>query len=301
MKLGALAVSKWGPMLAKTDHPQKLDIYAGMIDALVAEYATKRKLMLSVLPWASLSPFNAEYDHLVHRGFSRGLELGFPNRYIVNLRLSDAEQRKSFAQKWRYHLNKAEKERLVFEAAPASDLPRFQRLYAKMTERKKFPDYSAYQTLPHLFAEYPDALKPRLFFVTKDGEDVAGAVIFTAGKTAIYLYGATSDVALPLRAGYLMHARIISWLRDHSRAAWYDLGGSDGFSGLHQFKKGMVGQAGAITAVPPIAHFAASRRVWIAGLFVHKVRDWQFHLQTFAGRLRGTESKPDLKPGTSGA
>src|SRR5689334_16813436 len=148
LKVGALAVVKWGPMLANADHPERNDIYHEMIDAMVTEYAVKRKLMLSVLPRASLSPFNADYDHLVHRGFSRGSELGFPNRYIVNLRLSDEEQRKSFEQKWRYHLKKSEKAGLSFEYAPASRLNEFQALYDTMLDRKRFPDHSAYETLP---------------------------------------------------------------------------------------------------------------------------------------------------------
>src|SRR5437868_4465784 len=109
LKTGALAVAKWGPMLARADRPDKLDVYQDMIDALVEEYAVKRKLMLSVLPRASLTAFNAESDHLAHRGFANGSELLYPNRYIVNLRLTDAEQRKSLLQKWRYHLNKSEK------------------------------------------------------------------------------------------------------------------------------------------------------------------------------------------------
>ena len=96
--------------------------------------------------------FNAEYDHLVQSGFSRGSELGFPNRYIVKLRLTDAEQRKSLLQKWRYHLNKSEKAGLSFEYAPAERLPEFQALYERMLDRKKFADHSAYATLPALMA-----------------------------------------------------------------------------------------------------------------------------------------------------
>ena len=92
-----------------------------------------------------------------------------------------------------------------------------------------------------------------------EGEVVAGAIIFKAGDRAVYLYGATNDKALPLRAGYFMHWHIIRWLRDNTPAHWYDLGGTDGFQGLHQFKKGMVGDAGVITPVPPVANYAAYR------------------------------------------
>ena len=245
-----------------------------MIDALVAEYAVKRRLMLSVLPRASLSPFNAEYDHLVHRGFSRGSELGYPNRYIVNLRLSDAEQKKSFLQKWRYHLNKSEKAGLSFEYADASRLPEFSALYEKMLDRKKFADHSAYETVPALMAMSNDRLRPELFFVRHLGEVIAGAIIFKAGDRAVYLYGATNDRALPLRAGYFMHWNIIRWLRDNTPAKWYDLGGTDGFQGLHQFKKGMVGEAGVIQPVPPVANYAAHWWPRFAGTSAFVGRDF---------------------------
>ena len=52
--------------------------------------------------------------------------------------------------------------------------------------------------------------------------------VFKAGDTAVYLFGATNDAALPLRAGYFMHWRIIGWLRESTNARWYDLGGTDG-------------------------------------------------------------------------
>ncbi len=72
------------------------------------------------------------------------------------------------------------------------------------------------------------------------------------------MFGATNDKALPLRAGYFLHWNIIRWLRDHTMAKWYDLGGTDGFHGLHQFKKGMVGSAGVIHPVPPVANYAGA-------------------------------------------
>ena len=247
LRLGAIAVAKWGPMLARADHPEAGDIYRGMVDALVAELCRQAPDDADVLPRASLTPVNAEYEHLMARGFTRGSELGFPNRYIVNLRLDDAAQRKSFHQKWRYHLNKSEKAGLSFERAPARNCTEFDALYERMIDRKKFADHSAYETVPALMAIADETLRPELFFVRHEGEIVAGAIIFKAGDRAVYLYGATNDKALPLRAGYFLHWHIIRWLRDNTAAKWYDLGGTDGFQGLHQFKKGMVGDAGVIS------------------------------------------------------
>jgi lipid II:glycine glycyltransferase (peptidoglycan interpeptide bridge formation enzyme) len=295
LRSGALAVAKWGPMVAKTAHPARNDLYAAMIEALIAEYATKRRLMLSVLPRAALSPFNADYDHLIQRGFSEGSELGFPNRYIVNLRLSDAEQKKSFLQKWRYHLNKSEKAGLTFEYGPADRLGEFQALYERMLDRKKFADHSAYDTLPALMAMENERLRPELFFVRHTGEVIAGAVIFKAGDRAVYLYGATNDRALPLRAGYFMHWNIIRWLRDNTPANWYDLGGTDGFQGLHQFKKGMVGEAGVIQQVPPVANYAAYAWPRFAGNFAFKGRDLTNNVLRQLDWMKKDRAKPDQK------
>ena len=64
-----------------------------------------------------------------------------------------------------------------------------------------------------------DVLRPELFLVSEGGEVIAGAIIFKAGDRAVYLYGATQDRALPLRAGYFLHWHIIGWLKANTRAA----------------------------------------------------------------------------------
>ena len=271
--LTRIAVSKWAPMLKDVSRPDAEAIHAGMIEAMIAAYATGKRQMLSVLPRASINAVNREYGRLVARGFKRGSELGFPDRYIVNLRLDDAAQRKSFQQTWRRQLNKAEKAGLTFEHAGPERIADFDALYAVMADRKQFTDHSAYETVPALMAIDVPALRPELFFVRHEGEVVAGALIFKAGDRAVYLYGATNDKALPLRAGYFMHWHIIRWLRDNTTATWYDLGGTDGFQGLHQFKKGMVGDAGVIRPVPPVANYADHPLALLLGTGAFAARD----------------------------
>ena len=298
--IGHIAVSKWGPMLKDSAGPDAIAIHDGMIEALIADYAERRGLMLSVLPRASLAPGNPEYDRLVARGFKRGSELGFPSRYIVKLRLSDAEQRKSLHQKWRYHLNKSEKAGLSFEHAGPERIGEFDALYSAMTDRKQFPDHSAYDTVPLLMGIDVAALRPELFFVRHEGEVVAGAVIFKAGDRAVYLYGATNDKALPLRAGYFIHWHIIRWLRDNTSAGWYDLGGTDGFQGLHQFKKGMVGEAGVITPVPPVANYAARTLPYLLGTGAFWARDVLYHVRRIVEGVLKPKARPDQAPAHTG-
>jgi len=296
--VGSIAVCKWGPMFRDAHRDDAVSIYSGMIDALIAEYAVKRRMMLSVLPRAAAADHNWQYNQLAARRFRRGATLLFPNRYIVNLRLDDQGQRKSFAQKWRYHLNKAEKAGLTFERGGAERLGDFDALYQAMTDRKNFADHSAYQTIPGLLEAPAPELRPELFFVRHEGELVAGAVIFKAGDTAVYLFGATNDKALPLRAGYFLHWNIIRWLRDNTSADWYDLGGTDGFQGLHQFKKGMVGEAGVISQVPPVANYAAYRLPLLLGEGAFAMRDAYYAMRRWldvklAGKAVPNQQRPD--------
>jgi hypothetical protein len=293
--LGSIAVAKWAPMLRHTETADANAIYARMVEALSEEYAVRRRMMLSVLPRAALGAANAEYEHLLARGFRRGAKLLFPDRYIVDLRLSDAEQRMSFQQKWRYHLNKADRAGLSFEPAGSERRPEFDALYEQMVDRKKFPDHSAYGTVPALLAMDNPMLRPELFFVRCAGEVVAGAIIFKAGDRAVYLYGATSAAALELRAGYFLHWHIIRWLRDNTAARWYDLGGTDGFQGLHQFKKGMVGERGVITPVPPVANYAAHWWPRLIGEGAFAGRELAHRLGRYVDRLRPDRSKPDQR------
>ncbi|HHG89782.1 MAG TPA: GNAT family N-acetyltransferase [Devosia sp.] len=291
--LGAIAVVKWGPMLKDNQRADAKEIYVRMIEMLIEEYSDNRAMMLSVLPKATPSPHNMALEHLKLRGFAAGSKLLFPNRYIVNLRLSDEDQRKSFAQKWRYHLNKSQKQNLEFEHVQSAEISKFFALYEAMSDRKKFADHSAFDTINDLMAVSQDALRPEMFFVRHEGEIVAGAIIFKAGDTAVYLYGATNDRALPLRAGYFLHWHIIRWLRDNTDAKWYDLGGTDGFQGLHQFKKGMVGSAGAIEPVPPVMNYASHMKARVFASLAYWARDRMQDVRRWLEKMRSDLATPD--------
>jgi hypothetical protein len=292
LRLARMAICKWGPMLEDTESADPVRRYVAMVQALVDEFAHRRGMLLSILPHASPEPINGEYRALRDLGFERGYSLQYPSRYMVNLRLGEEEQRKSFQQTWRRQLAKAEKSGLSFEHGQPERLGEFKTLYGAMTDRKQFPDYSAFDTIDALM-HLDEPLRPEQFYVRHEGEVVAGALIFKAGSRAVYLYGATNDRALPLRAGYFLHWHIIRWLRDHTRAHWYDLGGTDGFQGLHQFKKGMVGDAGLIRSVPPVVNFASNSRARFIGNAALSARE---HANRFKRRFLPKGAKPDTAP-----
>ena len=61
---------------------------------------------------------------------------------------------------------------------------------------------------------------------SKDGEDLAGIVVGAAGRSAVYLFGATLPAGRPLRAGYFLTWEAIRLARERG-LSWYDLGGID--------------------------------------------------------------------------
>lgn len=293
--LGSIAITKWGPMLADCGRPDSASLYAGMIEALINEYAVRRGMMLSVLSLPPVAAESTEYTYLLQRGFKPGVLLNYPLRYIVKLRQSDADLRKSLEQKWRYQLGKAERAGcLEFVHGTPDQLPEFTALYDSMLGRKKFADHSAYDTVQHLMSVKDERARPELFFVRKYGETVAGAIVFKGGERAVYLYGATLDKALPLRAGYVLHWNIMRWLRDHTDADWYDLGGTDGFLGLHQFKKGMVGSTGVISAVPRAANYAHRRSAYLIGNAALWAREGLHEVLRRISRLRRDRAQPTM-------
>lgn len=294
--IGSIAVGKWTPMIGRRADGDRLAIYKSMIETLIGEYAKRRGMMLTLLPRVSPTGDRSEVAFLRERGFVEASNVPFPNRYIVDLRPAEDAHRKALGSKWRYHLQHAEKANLQFDVATPDAFPAFLEIYQAMSSRKKFPDYSAIASVPALLKLPDEALRPQIFFVRRDDQIVAGAVVFKAGNTAVYLYGATRDDALPLRAGYFMQWNILRWLKANCRAQWYDLGGCDGFSGLHQFKKGLVGKAGAIEPMPAVHHYAEKRSTLAIGRGAFALRDVALIARhRFLSRSNDL-AKPDLKP-----
>lgn len=251
-----LAVTKWGPLWRQTGQEPDPTILKLALEKLIDIYANQRGYVFSVFPHAD--PDHSAVEEQIYQdcGFEAGESLTSPNRYFVNCQLNEEEAHKSLLQKWRYNLKKARKNELTVRHLHGEDGYRaFMPLYEAMLKRKDFHDSSAIGTLKALSSPPVDCLRPLYILVEKDGEAVAGGVIDISGDRAIYLYGATSDRALPLKAGFVLHWAVLELLIKDPVIAWYDLGGADAESPLHQFKRGFVGRTGEIAVTPPYYHY----------------------------------------------
>ncbi|WP_420413788.1 lipid II:glycine glycyltransferase FemX [Roseibium sp.] len=263
---GGIAVVKWGPLWRRKGLPDDPKNLQQTIDALKQIYALDGGYFLSFFPRADPEISGFETQALEQCGFHLGEELASPDRYFVNMDLSLKDLRESLSQKWRYNLKKAEKNELSARFVEGEDgFKTFMQLYNAMMDRKAFHDTSAINTLQALMGAKEPALRPLILIVEQNGEPIAGGVVDASGERAVYLYGATNNKALPLKAGYVMHWEISKHLVAAPQVRWYDLGGADKDCHLHQFKRGFVGKRGQISVTPRYYHFGATLKARALG------------------------------------
>lgn len=273
-----VAVVKWGPLWRRAedtqDNSHDIATYISVIAELISEYCSRRGFHLTIMP-PSVPEHDERMSHaLAEMGFKEGSNLAAPERYIVNTHQDTETLMASFDQKWRYNLRKARKNDFEIGFADGEDgLTAFMDLYEKMMSRKGFLDSSAIGSLEDFVRNSPAATRPSIVLVSHQGSITAGGVFFTAGEMASYMFGATDDRALRLKAGYALHWWICEHLCGQDHVKWYDLGGNDLDAGLHQFKKGMVGKSGHILQAPPRFHYASKPAAKILGDSIFKLRD----------------------------
>jgi len=256
----SLAMVKFGPVSADVEPQRASNTYGDIIDLLVADYVRARGFFLSIQPRASVGAFNPELDHLVHRGFIEAARRTSHERYFVNLRLTDEQQRASLDPKWRYHLEKSERAGLVFER---TELPAFTRFLASSEKKRRAKvtsDGLDGVLLQALMATDSELLRPEVFFVRHLGQIAAVGAVFKTGRRAVYLAGASTSEAPALRANYFLQWNIVRWLGENTAAEWYDLGRPSGGRKPDTFRQGLVGDAGSVRPVPPAVNL--SRGGW---------------------------------------
>jgi hypothetical protein len=257
VKLG-LAYVKFGPLWRRNGRPAEPRILAAALAALKQEFARLRGLLVRVMPPADPEYAREWTEQAAAAEFALHRRAQHAERYLVDLRLSRDAQLASLGAKWRANLRKANGHGLeIREVDPKMQLPAFMGLYGAMAERKQFVDRHHIEALPAFVAAAPAALNMRMFLALFDGRPVAGSIVAGPGERAFIPFSASSEQALPLRAGFALRWEIIGRLRGSS-ARWLDLGGDEGDAGLRHFKEGNVGAHGRIVSIPGEFDYAES-------------------------------------------
>ncbi|HET7680059.1 MAG TPA: GNAT family N-acetyltransferase [Xanthobacteraceae bacterium] len=288
-----VAYVKHGPFWRRSGLAPDQRIYEAIVAAIVGEYGGRRGHLITISPRPH-PQFRPLEENLLHdAGFVAQSRLKRPiTFFLVNTGLGEKALRASLSQSWRHNLKQAERHQIeICFRKPADGLPDFLALHDAMIARKKFIDREPLHVLPRMFTQLP-ASCCQIVTASHQGEVVAGAVIILAGDVAYYLYGASADAALELRAGYALHWRIAGWIAEQG-IGWYDLG--DGFGNLRQFKHGFVGKAGAALtatefdcALTPQARLLGVA-IYSARSSVGTLRSWQRWLYKTTARLRAAQ------------
>lgn len=284
---GGIAYVRWGGFWQRCGEHSSPHEFRYMLRAVREEYAVRRKLYLRMVP--NILDMNAQLfrDILQQEGFKPTYFAEVGRTINMDLNYSLKEIRAGMQSRWRNYLKRSEKSHLQFIDAPPDELyTLFIKMYEQMHQRKGFVDYVDVYEYRDIQKALPAAFKMKILAVELDGEPQAAIICAIGGNVGIYVLGATSDKGLKSRGSYLLHWKMMEWLKEQGYR-WYDLGGIDpeNTPGTAQFKYGMAGKTGL--DIKPIGQFDICHN-FSSGLFVpllDKLRNSLRTVQEWRARL----------------
>lgn len=241
-----MAYVKWGPLWQLPGRGRNLETFRQMLCALREVYVLQRGLLLRVFPAGTEDGIGTLRSIFKEEGFERDLSIGTPRTAFVDLSYSLEELRSSLKPTWRRNLTLAERSQLtVIHGVTDELLDIFVGLYREMRNRKNMIGQVSIDLYKAIQRDLPDGLKMRVMIGEHQGVPVAGLLVPWLGETAQNHLAATGDKGLHLRASYLLHWRMLEWLKAHG-CRWLDLDtlNHQKYPGVSQFKLGFAGRLG---------------------------------------------------------
>jgi len=240
-----IAYVRWGPLWRRGSLEPDADSFRQAIRALRNEYACKRGLVLRLRPVLFCEVSSDFAPILAEEGYSAGA--GTPDRTLrLDLTKTAEELRKGMRPHWRRYLKVAEKSDLeIVEGSADALFGEFITIYSELVSRKAFAEPNDIREFRSIQERLPRNLKMKILLCKADGKLCAGLICSAIGDTAIYLYGATSDTGLKTRGSYLLHWKLVEWLKA-TGITTYDLHGINPATnpGTYKFKADLCGSNG---------------------------------------------------------
>ena len=229
-----------GPLFQLQENESNIEFLRIILNKLKMEYVTKRSLLLRIKPHL-FSDQDFNYNIFQETGFE--LQRNDPAYRTLVLYLNEDIEtiRKKFKSRWRSKLNQAEKNKLEVVEGNSSELyDKFKILFKNMIKRKKFTQFVNVERMGKMNDELSEEFKFRIFIISYDDTPIAGLVGSYIKNFSVYLLGATNDLGLKYKAGYLAQWEMIKWLKKHG-CNRYDIGGinPERNPGGVQFKSGI--------------------------------------------------------------
>jgi lipid II:glycine glycyltransferase (peptidoglycan interpeptide bridge formation enzyme) len=168
----------------------------------------------------------------------------------VDLGAEEVEILSRMKPKTRYNIRLAEKKGVNVFFASIELLPVFYELYCQTAGRNGFPvcGYEHFSALFSAPVNHPESPERHFLLAMHGGRFLAGAIITVSGRTATYLFGASSNEKRNLMASYAIQWAAIRLARAKGCLV-YDMGAvapapdpDHPFYGMYRFKTGFGGQ-----------------------------------------------------------
>jgi hypothetical protein len=241
-----IAYVRWGPLWRARGGKRSEEIFRHAIRALRHEYSVRRGLVLRIYPAiheASGSPFSSI---LLDERFNPSADYRTDRTLLIDLTRPLEELRKDLRPHWSRNLRAAERGGLeVTNSTDVESFTTFVKVYEEMVQRKRFERPNDIRDFASAQERLPSELKMRVLLCRRGPEVCAGVVCSAIGDTGVYLFGATGRAGLRTRGSYLLHWKLIEWLREHGTKL-YDLNGIDPVRnpGTYRFKADLCGANG---------------------------------------------------------
>lgn len=245
IKVG-IAYVMWGPLWRRVASKDGGEIFRQAIRALRAEYVCKRGLALRLFPMLFDLDSPSFLDILKEEGFS---SLGSETRsrtILMDLTPPIEDLRAGMKPHWKRELKVAE--RCGLELVEGSDEAHFKTfidIYREMVSRKQFVEPNDINKFKLIQAQLPKPLKMKVLLCRSSENICAGVICSAIGKTAVYLFGATSNAGMKSRGSYFLQWKLIEQLRNEGITV-YDLNGinPEKNPGTYKFKNDLGGTNG---------------------------------------------------------
>jgi hypothetical protein len=242
---GGIAFVRWGPVWQPRSGEKDPEVFRQAIRALRNEYVVRGKMVLRILP--RLFERDGDCGEILEQeGFFRMEDRSGARSLILDLSPPLEEIRSGFEQKWRGHLNKAERQGLSMSTGRGEvDFEDFTAIYKTMLRRKKLTPTSDLEGHKRVQRELPERFKMEVVTCRYEDELCAGGIFSLIGETGLYLFGATNEKGMRTSASYLVQWELVKLLKERG-VSQYDLHGVNPESnpGTYRFKKGLAGKTG---------------------------------------------------------
>ena len=267
-----------GPLINWEDDEQ-VAILLNQIDQSVYERGAAI-LKMEPLLWQN-DPSAARWDAICeqHDLLPQTDTIQPPNTVLVDLRPSPDDILAAMKQKTRYNIRLAAKKGVTVRQGGLRDIAAFNKLMRQTGERDQFGVHTPmyYRAAFEIFAPMNQGA---LFLAEYEERPLAGVMVFALGKTAAYLYGASSNEERQRMPTYAVQWAAMEWAKAQG-CHWYDLWGvpdvpeaeleanftdrHDGLWGVYRFKRGFGGQIQRT--------IGATDRIY--NKFVYKLYQWR--------------------------